>query len=502
MRELHIGEAHLLGGEHVLGVEAGEPELADALLGGHDVVDTVEEPLVDLGGIEDLLNGPAAAQGLGHVEDALGRRGGDLLGEALLFEVVLAVRAESGVPLLEGAHGLLHGLLEGGADGHDLADGLHTGREAVGSALELLEREARDLDHAVVDRRLEAGGRGVRDVVLDLVQGIAHGKKRRHLRDGEAGGLGGERRGAGDARVHLDDDDAAVLGVHGELDVGTAAGDADALEDGDGVVAQALELVVVQGLARRHGDGVAGVDAHGVEVLDGADDDAVAGHVAHDLHLDLFPALDGLLDQDLGLGRERQALLANAQQVIVVIGDAAARAAEGEGRADDHGIAADGVDRGLALLHGVGDLGLGDVDADVLHGGREELAVLARLDGVDVAADDLDAVLVEHTCVRERHGAVEAGLAAHVGKKRVGTLLLDDLGHGVGRDRLDIGAVGGLGIGHDGGRVGVDEDDLVALLAQRLAGLGAGVVELAGLADDDGAGTDDEDLLDVGALGH
>jgi hypothetical protein len=43
---------------------------------------------------------------------------------------------------------------------------------------------------------------------------------------------------------------------------------------------------------------------------------------------------------------------------------------------------------------------------------------------------------------------------------------------------------------------------LVALLAQRLAGLGAGVVELAGLADDDRAGADDEDALEVGALRH
>ena len=39
----------------------------------------------------------------------------------------------------------------------------------------------------------------------------------------------------------------------------------------------------------------------------------------------------------------------------------------------------------------------------------------------------------------------------------------------------------------------VDQDDLVALLAQRLAGLGAGVVELAGLADDDRPGADDQD---------
>ena len=38
--------------------------------------------------------------------------------------------------------------------------------------------------------------------------------------------------------------------------------------------------------------------------------------------------------------------------------------------------------------------------------------------------------------------------------------------------------------------------------AERLAGLGARVVELAGLADDDRSGADEEDLLEVGPLGH
>ena len=42
----------------------------------------------------------------------------------------------------------------------------------------------------------------------------------------------------------------------------------------------------------------------------------------------------------------------------------------------------------------------------------------------------------------------------------------------------------------------------VALVAQRLAGLRARVVELAGLADDDRPGADDQDALDVGALWH
>ena len=48
------------------------------------------------------------------------------------------------------------------------------------------------------------------------------------------------------------------------------------------------------------------------------------------------------------------------------------------------------------------------------------------------------------------------------------------------------------GIGHDRGRVRVDQHDLVALFAQGLAGLRAGVVELAGLPDDDRAGADEQ----------
>ncbi len=45
--------------------------------------------------------------------------------------------------------------------------------------------------------------------------------------------------------------------------------------------------------------------------------------------------------------------------------------------------------------------------------------------------------------------------------------------------------------------IGVDEHDLIALLAQHLAGLHARVVELGGLPDDDGTGAEDQDLVDV-----
>ena len=57
----------------------------------------------------------------------------------------------------------------------------------------------------------------------------------------------------------------------------------------------------------------------------------------------------------------------------------------------------------------------------------------------------------------------------------------------VAGQRLDVGAVGHLRIGHDGGRIGVGQHHLVAFRLERLAGLRAGVVELGRLADDDRA---------------
>ena len=91
-------------------------------------------------------------------------------------------------------------------------DRLHLRRQAVVRGRELLEREARDLGHHVVDRRLEGGRRRpAGDVVLQLIERVADGELGGDLGDREAGRLGGERRGARDARVHLDDQQAPVL---------------------------------------------------------------------------------------------------------------------------------------------------------------------------------------------------------------------------------------------------------------------------------------------------
>ena len=200
---------------------------------------------------------------------------------------------------LEPAPGLHERLEERAADAHRLADRLHLRAERPVGARELLEREARELDDDVVERRLEARRRRSRQVVRDLVERVADRELRRDLRDRIARRLRRERRRARDARVHLDHAHVARLAVARELDVRAAGVDADRADDRDRRVAQLLVRLVGERHLRRDGDRVAGVDAHRVEVLDRADDHDVVGAVADDLELELVPAAHRLLDEHL-----------------------------------------------------------------------------------------------------------------------------------------------------------------------------------------------------------
>jgi hypothetical protein len=93
-------------------------------------------------------------------------------------------------------------------------------------------------------------------------------------------------------------------------------------------------------------------------------------------------------------------------------------------------------------------------------------------------------------------------LTADGREQGIGTFLANDFLDVSEGEWLDIGSVGDLRVGHDGSRVGVDQDHFVALALEGLTGLGAGIIELAGLADNDGPGADDHDRGDVGSFRH
>ena len=355
----------------------------------------LEEPGIDGGELVDLGDGVALRHGEADVVQAVGRGGDELLRDQRRVELLGA----EGLAGLQAADALPERLFEGAADGHHFAHGLHLGAERGVGAGELLEGPLGNLGDDVVDGRLEAGGRLARDVVADLVEPVADGELCGDLGDGESGGLGREGGAARDARVHLDDDHAAVGGVDGELHVRAAGIDADLAQATEGAVAHHLVLAVGERLGRGDGDGVAGVDAHGVEVFDGADDDAVVGEVAHDLELVLFPAEGALFDQDFVYRREVDAALEDFLQLFLVVGDAAARAAEREAGAQDAGVA-DAFGELEPALDRVDELRLRRLEADLAHRVLEEQAVFRLLDGVDLGADQLDSVLFENPAPR------------------------------------------------------------------------------------------------------
>ena len=178
-------------------------------------------------------------------------------------------------------------------------------------------------------------------------------------------------------------------------------------------------------------------------------------------------------------------------ELFGVVRDAAAGAAQSEGRTHDDGIAdalgeVDGVFGALDNFGGNGRL------ADGAHGVFKGLSVLGHVDGVDVGAQKPHAVFVQKALFGQLHGQIEAGLAAQGGKNAVGLFFDDDPLDDIQGQRFDVDFVGHGLVGHDGGGIGIDEHHIEPRRAQGLAGLGAGVIKFRRLSDDDGAGADDE----------
>ena len=503
-RQARIAEALALETEQTISVHLAQRACSHCAFLSDQVGQLHQVPAIDVGEAEDLFDIETGTHGIGDVEDTLGTGGLQLALDTrhVLVAEVLDDRVETVNAGLHATQRLLQGFLEGTADGHDFADRLHLRGQAVIGLRELLEGEARNLGDDVIDGRLEGRRRlATGDVVLQLVQGVADGQLGGDLGDRETGRLGSQCRGTRHTRVHLDHDHAASVRTDAELDVGTAGLHADLTQNGQRCITHQLVFLVGQGLGRGDGDGVAGVHAHRVEVLDGADDDAVVVLVTNDLHLVFLPAQQRFVDQQLAGRRQLEAAMADLFEFFTVVRHAAAGTAHGEAGTDDGREAQLGLDF-PGFFHGVRDLGLRARQTDLLHRLVEAITVFGLVDGVGVGADHLDTVLLEHAFALQRQRTVQCGLAAHGRQDGVRAFLLDDARHGFPGDRLDVGRIGHHRVGHDGCRVGVDQDDPVTLFTQGLAGLCAGIVELARLADDDGAGADDQDAFQVCTFRH
>ena len=254
-RQALVREAHSLGLTQP-GLTLARVCTAKVLLGAHDFLHAPEKPGIDPRAAMDLLHRNAPAHGLGNGPRAPGS------GHVHRFEqlgiAVIIVRKfgclQPSVADFKGSDCLLQALLEGSADRHNLADALHLCRQGAVRVGKFLEGKARDLGHDVVDAGLETRRGLPGDVVAHLVEGEAHCQLRRDFCDGEARGLGGQRRRTRNPRVHFDHHQGAILGIDTELDIGSPGIHTDLAHDRDCGVAHFLVFPIGQGLSRGDGD--------------------------------------------------------------------------------------------------------------------------------------------------------------------------------------------------------------------------------------------------------
>ena len=246
----------------------------------------------------------------------------------------------------------------------------------------------------------------------------------------------------------------------GELDVG-AADDLNGFHDGVGVLLKALLKFGRYGEHGRRAETVAGVNAHGIDVLDEAHRDHLVFGVADHLQFEFLPAQHRFFHQHLVYHARRQAAGCDRAQLFDVVDQPAAGSAHGVGRPNHHRVA-ELVGGFLGLRDGFDRLAARHVDVQPLHGFLERQAVFAALDGIHADPDDLDAVGIENSLAVEFRGQVQSGLAAQVRQQGVGAFAFDDLGQNLDVQRLDVGDVRHVRIGHDRRRVGVDQHDRVA----------------------------------------
>ena len=492
LSEPGVGKAHLLQAQESRAVPR-QPFPAHSLLNIHNPADLLEEPRLEPAGGVDFGGREPMPISLGNQQQALGdgfrqRRLDRLLAGAL--HPLDRDLIEAGQAGLHRAQCLLHRFGKTAADRHCLADRFHRCRQQRLGARKLFEGEPRHLGDDVVDRRLERCRRDPCDFVGQLIERVADRQLGGDLGDRETGRLGGKRRRARYPGVHFDDDEPAVGWVDRELHVRAAGVDADFAQYRNRGIAHQLVFLVGQGQSRRDADRIAGVNSHRIDILDRADDDAVVRAVADHLHLIFLPAENRLLDQHFSRRRSSEPAADDFLEFLGIVGDPTAGAAQGKGWPDDR--------RKPYCPERLDSFGKrtdkqapGRNQSDFVHRLPEKLTIFGLDDCRFAGADQLDAVPLEDTRASERHCGVEGRLAAHCRQQRLRPFAGNDLRDHFRGDRLDIGRVGQLRVGHDRRRVRIHQDDPIPLAFQRLARLRAGVIEFAGLPDHDGPSADD-----------
>ncbi len=203
------------------------------------------------------------------------------------------------------------------------------------------------------------------------------------------------------------------------------------------------------------------MDAHWVQIFNRADHHKIIYLVAQHFQLVFFPADQRFFHPGLLDGRGVQGFAHRLGELAGGMHPRSPTAAQCEGGAHQQRVPASFRQR----------LGLGQrVRRPAQWNGQpsgqqrvaEQGAVFGDANRVEPGPDQLDAVAGQNAVLAEFQRQVEPGLAADGGQHGVRPFLRDNGFQRLKRQRFDIGGFGQIRVGHDGGRVGIDQHHAAA----------------------------------------
>ena len=450
-RDLLIRETELLGLHQDLLLEAEEAaDLLELVVAIHNVLDLVQEPLVDLGQLVDLVNGVVL------VEHSLSNSQPAAIGGVAesLIEVIELITLETKVFRVNLTDCLLQGLLPGTTNSHNLTNRLHGGANVAVDVLELAQIPAGNLSDNVVQTGLEVGGGGLGNGVGELGKSVSQTNLSRGVSKRVTGGLGSQSRRTRKTSVDLDDTVVKSIGLQSVLDI-ALANDAQVTDNLNSSSAEHVVLLIRQSLTRGNNDTVTGVDSERVEVLHVANGDTVVGSVTNNLVLNLLPALEGLLDENLG--GERQRAGGQVTELFGVGSEARTQTTKGVSRPDNDGVA-NLLGSLESVLDSLDGSRFGNRNINLVQGLGEEVTVFTGLQGLDGGTENLDTVAFKGAHAVHLHTQVQGGLTTEGEENTIRALTLNDVGNIFGGDGEVVDFIRKLVVGLDSRNVGVNQD--------------------------------------------
>lgn len=462
---LLVRETKLLRLEDDLLLEAKEAaNLLKLLCAVDNVLELVKEPLVDLGQIVQPVNGVSlVVHGLTNGEPSA--VGGVCELVVKVLAVLLGLKTEE--LRVDLSAGLLEGLLECTTDGHDLTDRLHGTADITLDVLELAQIPSGHLCDDVVEGRLEVGGSGLGDGVWQLRQSVSETDLRSSVGQGVTGSLRSQSRRTRETSVDFDDPVVKTVGLEAVLDV-ALANNTQVAHNLDRSRAEHVVLFVAECLTGRNDDTVTSVHTKRVEVLHVANSDTVISRITNDFVLGLLPALERLLNQDLGGEGERSGR--QVPELLRVVGKTRSKTTERVSSTDNDGVS-DLLGGHESLIDGVDSNRLGDRDINLVQSPGEQITILGSLKCLNTGSENLDTVLLKKTLPVHLNTQVQRSLATEGQEDAIRLLLLDNIFDIFGGYRQVVDLIGEHVRCLDSRNVGVDENGLDASLLESLEGL-------------------------------